>query len=454
MAERQTSPSRPAGFYPRGNKWWWRTDPVTKKPRSSGETDLARAIANYRDRCELAAQVDTTKATASLGHWVGELLAIKRRHNAPDTVTYYQDKLGHALRLFGIDTLPIDITPAAMDAYLDTRRSEGGVTETTLGKEIAAVQHVLQLAARVGAYPAAQIKLLRPVGFRPDTKARERWLTPDEVHALFARLKPWQAGFVAFAIATSARRSEIRRAEPGDVDTERWLVRLRGTKTDDAERVIPIPGPLQELMRLAAKHLPFPKWGNYHRDLEKAHERAGIPMSTPNDWRRTCASWLIQGGVEPGLIARILGHTDSRMVERVYGRMRTDQLARLVDGQLLRSGVTIGVTSLLVSATHNAELSKKVHGVSDGDRTRDNRSHKPKQAEVISLQSSKRSKITRAGHPPSSARVHEIRRGGVTKSVTAEIGAEARQRAAERAVDAYLRALADEWALAAFGVTA
>ncbi len=47
----------------------------------------------------------------------------------------------------------------------------------------------------------------------------------------------------------------------------------------------------------------------------------------PSPSRRTCATWLRQAGVEPHLIALVLVHVDSRMVEKVYGRMPTDSLA-------------------------------------------------------------------------------------------------------------------------------
>lgn len=52
---------------------------------------------------------------------------------------------------------------------------------------------------------------------------------------------------------------------------------------------------------------------------------------SPNDLRRTYATWLRQHGTEPHLIAVALGHhTDSRMAERVYGRMPIESLGRML----------------------------------------------------------------------------------------------------------------------------
>ena len=42
---------------------------------------------------------------------------------------------------------------------------------------------------------------------------------------------------------------------------------------------------------------------------------------SPNDLRRTFASWLKQAGVDSMVVAKLLGHTTSRMVELVYGHL-------------------------------------------------------------------------------------------------------------------------------------
>jgi integrase len=46
-----------------------------------------------------------------------------------------------------------------------------------------------------------------------------------------------------------------------------------------------------------------------------------IPFVSPNDLRRTFASWLVQNGVPLLTVATLLGHSSTRMVEKVYGRL-------------------------------------------------------------------------------------------------------------------------------------
>src|ERR1051325_5873135 len=98
-------------------------------------------------------------------------------------------------------------------------------------------------------------------------------------------------------------------------------------------RLVPIHDEIRPI--LAALHRgtgPVVKpWSNVTRDLARA--RAGVPRVTPNDLRRTFASWLIQGGVSNRIVADLLGHASTRMVDLVYGHLddatRRAAIARL-----------------------------------------------------------------------------------------------------------------------------
>ena len=63
------------------------------------------------------------------------------------------------------------------------------------------------------------------------------------------------------------------------------------------------------------------RWPNARRDLAGACARDGIGRVSPNHLRRTFASWLKQAGVDSMTVAGLLGHTSSRMVELVYGKL-------------------------------------------------------------------------------------------------------------------------------------
>jgi len=67
---------------------------------------------------------------------------------------------------------------------------------------------------------------------------------------------------------------------------------------------------------------------NVRRDLHAACARAKIPPCSPNDLRRTYASWLKQAVVDSAVVAKLLGHSSTKMVDLVYGRIDDATLAR------------------------------------------------------------------------------------------------------------------------------
>ena len=75
---------------------------------------------------------------------------------------------------------------------------------------------------------------------------------------------------------------------------------------------------------------PFAAWRTVRRDLAEACAWAGIDRCSPNDLRRTFASWQVEAGVPLFPIAQAMGHKDTRMLERVYGRQTPAQLAGLM----------------------------------------------------------------------------------------------------------------------------
>jgi len=78
----------------------------------------------------------------------------------------------------------------------------------------------------------------------------------------------------------------------------------------------------------------FRPWAKVRRDLIEACKDAGIPPCSPNDLRRTCATWMRAAGVTLANIAPLMGHSDSKMVEKVYGRLSPRELGVLLAAQM------------------------------------------------------------------------------------------------------------------------
>ena len=150
---------------------------------------------------------------------------------------------------------------------------------------------------------------------------------------LLAQLPPDHAARTAFIVATSACWKESDLAERADVTEDKSAVLIRGTKRTTRYRTVPVMSPeTRSLLAYALEHAQgknrlFAPWSNVRRDLADACERAKITPCSPNDLRRTFAKWMRNAGVPVELIAPAMGHADTRMVERVYGRLSADELA-------------------------------------------------------------------------------------------------------------------------------
>ena len=262
------------------------------------------------------------------------------------TASFYIAKAGHWTRLLETNSASTYVPFALaklharhIDAYISKRREEGA-GENTISKELVTLRAALKLAKRAGIWKG-DIETVMPVGFAPEYNPRQRALTYAEAQHLLAELTSDRAARVAFILATSANWNETERARRDDVASDLSFVLIRGTKRATRHREVPIASRDQRsLLEHAMKHAQgpgdplFTPWQNVRRDLHQACAQAGIPPVSPNDLRRTCATWLRAQGAPPHLIAPVLGHVDSRMVERVYGRLPTDQLARRLSQEL------------------------------------------------------------------------------------------------------------------------
>ena len=101
-----------------------------------------------------------------------------------------------------------------------------------------------------------------------------------------------------------------------------WAL-LPGTKTAKARRKVPIPEPLALALETITKHsgAVVAPWANVCRDTAVACRKVGIARVSPNDLRRTYASWMKKAGVDSAVVAKLLGHSSTRMVDLVYGHL-------------------------------------------------------------------------------------------------------------------------------------
>jgi integrase len=360
------------GLFKRGDIWWvW-----VRGKRYSTKCRDRKAALIVKAQLERAAvdPVYLASHSQTVGGAVKAFLEhYETRGRADASLTFYRVKTGHLVRVFGAKEKLANVTAPAVDRFVRTRLDEGAA-RNTVSKELTALRQVLKLAKRHGSY-GADIAAVMPLGFAAEYKPKRRALTWDELIALvpeIARFREAHAGMVVFFVATACRKSEAERARGEDIDWANWNVHVRGQKTEAADDEVPIAPPFRPLL---AQWVPeatgelFGVWHNMTRDLAAACVRAGIERVTANDLRRSNATLLRRAGASVDVLARVLRHADSRMVERVYGRISASDAGRLLASQM---------AAQLPSKTSTAEADEEENqGVRGQNRTADTRIFNP-----------------------------------------------------------------------------
>lgn len=396
----------------RGNTWhtWGYDSQGVRWHESTHQTDRKAALAVARDIARRrASPADAAREAATLADAVATFLTDLRgrtrgrtRTRSEATLAFYTQKTGHWRRLLGDDFRLSTLHARDVDRVLTARREEDA-SEATIAKELIALRRVLRTAIRAGLWqgdPAAILPSATTAAYRP----RTRWLTLAEVQALLGELDAEDGARVAFIVATSASAGEADRAERGDVRVwpgAGFIVAIRGTKTRARAREVPVV--LAEQIRLleyALAHAvevegrlfrPYdPRTSNFRRALLAACKRAGIAPCTQNDLRRTTAQWLRRARVPLEYVSATLGHVDTRMVERVYGRLDAEAVGR---GVLNAAGIAApAATHLQQSAVEPVETVERVEaetavnmGGSCGGRTHDLRIKSPQGGSIAIL---------------------------------------------------------------------
>lgn len=320
---------------------YW-TDTKNRHHRKSLRTRDA-AVARVRLRqLELVSTDPAAHARHSLADAIGNLLDVVSHGNAAATWKAYRQKGENLVDVLG-DVEIGALTRDTVLAYVRARK-KAGAADGTIHKELVVLRRALAEARERGLWagdPRAVVPSIK-VRYEP----RERWLTARDGARLLDEIRhPRRRLWAALAMLAGLRLSEVERARWEHVDLDTKRLRVVGRKTVSAWRIVPIGPDLERLLR-AAKKRDKPraadsivsKWPNVRRDLHAAIARLNVidaklaakrrrrppallqPIS-PNDLRRTFASWLKQQGMDSLVVAKLLGHTSTRMVEKVYGQL-------------------------------------------------------------------------------------------------------------------------------------
>lgn len=184
--------------------------------------------------------------------------------------------------------------------------------------------------------------------FRSVDAPVNRYLKLDEITRLLNACEGEFRNLVHGALLTGCRYGELARLLVGDFNPQAGTVTIRLSKSGQSRHVTLTEEGLDLIGALAvgrpAGNLLFPKddgtaWGASHqkRPLEAACKRAGIiPAINFHILRHTHASHLAMSGAPMAVIARQLGHADTRMTERHYAHLAPNYVADTIRASLPR----------------------------------------------------------------------------------------------------------------------
>lgn len=327
------------GAFRIGGVWYIRTDPVTGRKLSSKLRDTQAFKSWYSGRQRLAADPRSqAAATTTCEYWSRRVLKAKIDTRSSETVSFYTRKFTQVLRVLGRDRPIGEVNPDLIDDFI-ARRTAEGVSRVTIGHDLTAIVQMCKMARRGGAF-AGDVDGLKPVGFSTEYVPHTRWLTRSEVEKLRARMPARKFAWVAFAICTGARKSEVDRYREGDFDPERRLIQLRGTKTKKSYGMMPaIDAVFGDLLDVALQGLPY-AWPRASKELPQWCAKVGIAAASPNDLRRTFGSWLKQAGVGEEAIRDLMRHTTAQTTRLVYTQDDAEALRGRVFANVPNSAYT------------------------------------------------------------------------------------------------------------------
>lgn len=232
-------------------------------------------------------------------------------------------------RMLGVLGISTPISEVTFEHLVDLRlalaarpgRKGQAASRATVNRHLACVRAALRLAVEQGWLARDPWRR----GLRlPESNARDRVATPEEIAALLSRARPALRLAIRLAYDSGMRLSEILRLEWADVDLARSLAKVQRSKTDRGRqhgRTVPLlPTSVAALRAWRAEHpdsvAVFEKRASFPVKFHRLARMCGIEGLTFHDLRHTAATRFRRAGVDVFTLKRIMGWRSWEMAER------------------------------------------------------------------------------------------------------------------------------------------
>ena len=245
---------------------------------------------------------------------VGKLYRYSMQHHFSKLPRSYKTAMMNGqsiVNFFGEDHLITEINRKAVDDFVSHLDHEVGNSPATINRKLAALSKMLKIAKDLDELD----KLPRIPRFK-ETARKTRFVDPVEEKQLIDTLISYDdqelADLVAFAIDTGARQSEIFKSPWDWFNREgtRWTIWLNKADHDRTQPLAAMRRAIIKRRRALGLSGPFYRMNpaSVKYRLERAMGHLDINDVTFHTFRHTCASRLVQRGVDLRRVQTWMGH--------------------------------------------------------------------------------------------------------------------------------------------------
>jgi integrase len=231
---------------------------------------------------------------------------------SPETATYHAARIGRWAEKYRA-------SQARECAAHILRDMHGAYAPATINRSLGALKKALAIAWERNMTPENYGLRIKRV---PENNQRDMTLTMDQVRQLADKTSPNVAAAIWIALFTGCRRGEILGLQKEDIGETSLTIRAGNTKTLRT-RVVPIVPPLR--LYLSAIPLKINAEG-LKSGFQRAREASGMPWVTFHDLRRSCATMLIDAGVDLYVVSKLLGHSTVAVTQARYAHLQVDKI--------------------------------------------------------------------------------------------------------------------------------
>lgn len=326
--------------------WFERSTAIREGRRLGGPYTVAEAIADYLD--EIAAEKNPERVKGAKYIFYASILpdlgTIEVEKLTAEHLQKWRNKLAMQPRKVRTKKAAREQATRDVADTDDARRARKATANRILTMLKAALNRAFE-HGRVASDSAWR----RVKPFKRVDEAVFRYLTTDEARRLVNACEEDFRKLVQGALFTGCRYQELARLTCGDVNCQNRTIVVRLSKGKVRHVVLTDEGARSFEQWTAGKarsESVFLRgdgavWGKSHqqRPLEEASSRAAIdPAATFHILRHTHGSLLAMQGVPMAVIAKQLGHADSRMSERHYAHLAPNYVAETIRGNFPRLG--------------------------------------------------------------------------------------------------------------------